>query len=257
MEQVQREDRQNYTPQQYFDYVKGKKQQATEEELQMVYDNCMILSYKYRVTGQTKGLQKLIFHIECLEKERELVKRGISTFVYRDDIEEYISNVADDAVVIIELRNYEREVPDDIVQKIEGVQEFFDEIYVVFTDYAGLARKKITTERRAKDPIVFGTFQNKESRVVVDRFYYLGDWEDEYCDLTLDKMVYKTKARKGVNIRQTIKTPKDLSELKKQLDNLQENKNGFRNGISTTILRTKKPNTLLHHIRILLGIWRW
>lgn len=232
-----------YTPQEYFDYVKGKKQQISDKALQQVYDNCMVLINKYKVTGQTKGLRKLIFHTECLEKERALVKLGITTFVYRDDIEEYISNVADDAVVIIELANYEREVPDEIVQTIAKVKDIFDEIYVVFTDYAGKTRKQVARERQAKDPIVFGAFLNEESRTVIDRFYYLGDWEDEYCNLTLDKMVNETKEKKGVDIEQTIKTPEDLAELKQQLDTLELNKNRFR------IIKAVKPKGFFQKVK--------
>ena len=33
-------------------------------------------------------MRKLMFHLECIEKEREIVKMGINTFIYRDDIEE-------------------------------------------------------------------------------------------------------------------------------------------------------------------------
>lgn len=50
----------------------------------------------------------------------------------------------------------------------------------------------------------------------VDRFYYLADWEDEYCDLTLDKMVNET-AKLGRNIVRTLQTPEDIDSLRKYL----------------------------------------
>ena len=103
------------TPSEYFDFVKGRKQTVTDEDLSKVYDNCLDLLNKYKVTGQIKGMKKLIFHLQCIEAEREIVKMGITTFIYRDDIEEYIDNVASDTVKIIELQNYEREIPDEIV----------------------------------------------------------------------------------------------------------------------------------------------
>ena len=74
---------------------------------------CYTLS-KYQTTGQTRGLKKLIFLAQCLEKETELIKLGVNTFVYRSDIEEYIDNVTKDVVKIIYLKNYEREIPDEI-----------------------------------------------------------------------------------------------------------------------------------------------
>ena len=215
------------TPQEYFEQVKERKHHITDEELIKVYDNCLELLNKYRITGQKKGIRKLLFHLECIEKEREIVKMGINTFIYRDDIEEYIDTVAKDTVKIIELENYEREIPDEIVDLIGRVKDKFDQLYVVFTDYTGKVARRVEKERRAKDPILFGTFQNLQSRTVIDRFYYLGDWEDEYCDLTLDKMVNETENAGKRNIVKTISTPSDIEELKEQLANLESHNDTF------------------------------
>ena len=215
------------SPSEYFEQVKERKNHITDEDLRKVYDNCLELLNKYKITGQKKGMKKLMFHLECIEKEREIVKMGINTFIYRDDIEEYIDNVAKDTVKIIELENYEREIPDEIVNLIAEVKDKFDQLYVVFTDYTGKVERQIKKERREKDPIVFGIFQNQANRTVIDRFYYLGDWEDEYCDLTLDKMVNETEKTGKRNIVKTISTPKDIEELKEQLNSLVEDNTRF------------------------------
>jgi hypothetical protein len=217
-----------YTPSEYFEYLKGKKQQITDEELKKVYDNVLFLINKYKTTGQTAGLRKLLFHIECIEKEREIIKSGIDTFVYRDDIEEFIDNISKDVVKIIELRNYEREIPDEIVGVLEEIKDKFDEFYVVFTDYTGKIEKQVEKTRRDKDPILFGVFKDENSRSISDRFYYIGDWEDEYCDLTLDKMVGEFEKEKGKNIQWEISTPEDLEELKHQLNSINQTNNAFK-----------------------------
>lgn len=215
------------SPQEYFDHVKTRKHHITDEQLLAVYDNCLDLLNKYRVTGQVQGMEKILFHLDCIDKEREIVKMGIDTFVYRDDIEYYIEEVASNVVKIIDLPNYEREIPDEIVSVIEKVKDKFDKLYVVFTDYTGRQERKVEEYRRQKDPILFGTFQNTKTRAIIDRFYYLGDWVDEYCDLTLDKMVNETKNAGRRNIVHTISTPKDIEELRNQLANLQKTQNGF------------------------------
>lgn len=239
------------SPFEYFEQVKERKNKITDRDLQRVYENCLELLNKYKITGQKKGMRKLMFHLECIEKEREIVKMGIDTFIYRDDIEEYIDNVANDIVKIIELENYEREIPDEIVELISKVKDKFDQLYVVFTDYTGKIEREVERERREKDPILFGTFQNQLNRTVIDRFYYLGDWEDEYCDLTLDKMVNEIKKVGKRNIVKTISTPKDIEELKLQLGSLRErddifiqtttapNKSWFSN-IKTVLMGKKK-----------------
>lgn len=226
------------TPQQYFEEIKDRKHHITDAELVKVYDNCLDLLNKYKITGQQKGMRKLMFHLECIEKEREIVKMGINTFIYRDDIEEYIDSVAKDTVKIIELENYEREIPDEIVEVVAAVKDKFDQLYVVFTDYTGKVERQVEKERREKDPILFGTFQNPSNRTVIDRFYYLGDWEDEYCDLTLDKMVNETEKAGKRNIVKTISTPKDIEELREQLSSLSEINGNFI--ISATEAKPKK-----------------
>lgn len=208
------------SPAEYFGAIKERKNHITDKDLQNVYDNCLELLNKYKVTGQVKGMRKLLFHLECIEKEREIVKAGIDTFVYRDDIEYYIDNVADDVVKIIDIESYEREIPDEIVDIIAKYGKLFDQLYIVFTDYTGEAERKVEEERRSKDPILFGVFQDNQSRTVIDRFYYLGDWIDEYCDLTLDKMVNESQNAGHRNITHTIKTPADIEELKSQLGQL-------------------------------------
>ena len=234
------------TPQEYFEQVKERKHNITDEELLKVYDNCLELLNKYKITGQKKGMRKLLFHLDCIEKEREIVKMGITTFIYRDDIEEYIDTVAKDTVKIIELENYEREIPDEIVEIIGNVKDKFDQLYIVFTDYAGIVERQVQKERRAKDPILFGTFQNQSSRTVIDRFYYLGDWEDEYCDLTLDKMVNETENAGKRNIVKTISTPADIEELKQQLGQLEARNDTF------TITTTPSKKSVFRNIKSFL-----
>lgn len=211
------------TPQEYFEAMKSKKQQVSETDLKRIYDNCLELANKYRITGQIRGLRKILFCMESIEKEFQLVEMGIQTFIYKDDIDFYIDYVArkreskTKPIKIIELERYEREIPDEIVAIVDKTKELFDQMYVVYTDYTDKEERKIAVENRLKDPILFGTFLNKDKKVCVDRFYYLGDWIDDYCDLTLDKMVNES-ARVGRNIVRTLKTPKDVKELREYID---------------------------------------
>lgn len=208
------------SPQQYFDKMKEMKNTIGIKDLKDIYNNCLELANKYRITGQIRGLRKILFCMESIEKEYELVNMGINTFVYKDDIDFYIDKVTDRTVrpiKIIELERYEREIPDEIVDVIDKTKELFDQMYIVYTDYSSKNERQIEAEKKDKDPILFGVFKDSDKKVCVDRFYYLGDWVDEYCDLTLDKMVNETK-KLGRNIIRTIETPKDVEQLRKYID---------------------------------------
>ena len=209
----------------YFNYLKKKKQSITDEDLKNLYNGYLSLVEKYSITGQKRVIEKLRFLADNIEKERQIVGLGINSFVYRDDVENYIDNIAKNVVKIIELENYPRDIPDHIVEVIAKTKDIFDKMYVVFTDYTGKVEREIEKERREKDPILFGTFQTpkQDSRlsgiILNDRFYFLGDWEDEYCDLTMDKFLKEI----GQEKLQKIGIPKNAEEIKEELNRLDDN----------------------------------
>jgi hypothetical protein len=125
-----------------------------------------------------------------------------------------------------------REIPDDLVDIVKAAREIFDEIYVVFTDYTGKVERKVEKERRDKDPILFGVFKNSSGGFVSDRFYFLGDWVDEYCDLTLDKMVAQYKKEKNESPTTTISIPNTIDELLDLMKSYEEDSNKERHHLS-------------------------
>lgn len=216
------EDLKEMTPYQYFQFVKSKVNEMNDENLNKLYSISSELLEKYKKTGQVKAAKKLAFHIKSILKEKEIIDLGITKFVYRDDIENYIDNIAKDVVKIIELKNYTREIPDELVETIEKTKDIFDEMYVLFTDYTGEVEKKVEKER---DPILFGSFIDRTVDEMSQRMYYIGDWVDEYCDLTLDKLVSQTNK----SIVKEISIPNDTNELINQLNKIQEfNNEEFR-----------------------------
>lgn len=232
---ISEDDEKMMNPYEYFQSVKEKVQQMDNEKLTNAYANALKLAETYNRTGQKKGLRKLLFHLESMIKERKVLDAGITKFVYRDDIEEYIENVAKKQVVILDIASYERAIPDEIVDALEKVKDLFDEFYIVCTDYTGKMSRQVQKERREKDPILFGVFLDRDRQAINERFYYIGDWVDEYCDLTLDKMVaemknyrQKTAENQGFDTDKnhilydisSAKIPENIEDLKMQLNGL-------------------------------------
>lgn len=208
------------SPYEYFKSVKEKVNQINNDDITKLYTISTELLEKYKKTGQIKSAKKLAFHIKSLLKEKEIIDLGITKFIYKEDIENYIDNVAKDVVKIIELKNYPREIPDELVETIEKTKNIFDEMYVLFTDYTKELVEEVNKER---DPILFGAFIDRKNDAMCQRLYYLGDWIDEYCDLTLDKLVSQTNKE----IVKEISIPDNKDELIDQLNKLQESdKNG-------------------------------
>ena len=58
---------------------------------------------------------------------------------------------------------------------------------------AGIMFLMVPRAKKEKDPILFGIFgkwnENGECILASNRMYVIGDWTDEYCDLTLGRML--------------------------------------------------------------------
>lgn len=199
----------------------------TAAGLSQLYENCLALLEEYQRSGQIAAQKKLLFHIDNITREKKLLDLGIDTFVYKSDVDDFIHMVDNKVVKIVELENYQRRIPEEIIQRIERCKGIFDKMYVVFTDYTKREERRVEAIKREKDPILFGTFQDTATRTVVERFYFIGDWTDEYCDLTLDKMVAVVKEKADRDIIKKFSTPESIRELSDQLNNLDESMNGL------------------------------
>ena len=217
-------------PSEYFDYLKSVGIHQTNENLDTLEGILSIELSRAKATGQTLMFKRLAFMASVLLKERELLSIGIDKYVMRSDIEKYVNAVENKTVKIIDIERYTRTIPDEIAEQLQALRErnIFDKFFVVFTDYTGEIERQVEKERRDKDPIVFGAFSQPigDGVDIHDRFYYIADWIDEYCDLTLSKMVDEM-AKKGVDIIHPVGL-KELSreEVKAYLHSLQEDSKG-------------------------------
>ena len=82
------ETKDTITPSQYFDNLKNAKQNITTDALKDSYQVFLNLAEKYVKLGQTESLKKLNFLADVLVKEEKLIELGVTTFVYKDVIEE-------------------------------------------------------------------------------------------------------------------------------------------------------------------------
>lgn len=211
---------QEMTPYEYFQNVKSRVQTMDKDNLTKMYTAAETLMQKYKVFGQTKAEKRLAFHVKTLLKESRLLDFGVDKFIYKDDILRFIDSISKKPVKIIEMSNYPREIPEEMIEIVQKTRGIFDDFFVLFTDYSeGELQKEVEKER---DPILFGGFCTKSRDIVSDRFYYLGDWEDEYCDLTLDKLIEQTSKE----IVKEIKIPENTEELIQQLSAYEEKNDG-------------------------------
>ncbi len=203
-------DPENLSPSIYFDYIKDLKQKVDREKYDRIIDNALSMLEKTKITGQTAAAKRIAHQVELCMKEIDAANKGFDIFVNRKDIERYIEKVEGKSIKVIELERYTRNIPDEIVDKVVEAKEIFDKIYIVFTDYTMETTKKVAKERRDKDPIMFGAFVDPDSDdssiYLEDRFFFIADWVEELCDLTLEQIVRDSNSN--------IKTYKTKTEFK-------------------------------------------
>lgn len=181
----------------YFNGVKTKSQKLADDKLVQELQYLPAQIEELIQLGQTGLAEKLKKNIVDLTKERILIANGFDTYVYRNDVTRYIELVKDKKVFICELEKFPRLIPESakkLLMKARSLNVFQD-FWVVYVDYTGDSDKVLTKEELAerkknRDPIIFGTFERPE-QAQIDKMYFICDWTDEYCDLTLDKMVKK------------------------------------------------------------------
>lgn len=220
----------------YFDYVKGMKQQTRSEEVRQMADVCMNLLKKFELLGQTEAAKKAKNAFDVMSKDLVLYEKGITTYVHIDDVTKYLKQIADHSVKLIELENYPREIPDDVVDKWLAVKDLFDAAYIVFTDYTEHTEdkntvaaaqgktsttKEINKKRKEKDPILFGVLKVDSGTKTLrnntyEKLYFIADWVDEYCDLTFDKLVEKMAKELNKEVSHEIKPITTKEEFKKE-----------------------------------------
>lgn len=183
----------------YFSQLKDKtiSIQYVEDESKKDFETLLEQASR---NHQTALVDKLTKEQTRIQREFKMLKIGIKTYISEPDIIK-LSRNAPRAIRLDWIKHFVRIIPVEFQSIIDGTFKecIFDNYVILHYDPKSKGSELTEAEKeKAKDPILFGVI--KESR----RLYYLGDWIDEYCDLTLDKLldiINEThKTRKLTNI---------------------------------------------------------
>ena len=218
------EKEETLTPAQYFEKIKSLSDTLNTGNFKTVVEIAKAKMNQFKMFGQTEAAKTLNNYITMYQKEIAIIEAGFNTYILKKDVEKYISKISQKAVYVCELADYPREIPEDVANKImpymtEKGCSIFDHIYIIFTDYTGEEAKQIDKKTREKDPIMFGAVE-KVRRWSGDielspRLYFIGDWTDEQCDLTFDKIIegYEANGISKDEIVHELKAPETSAEL--------------------------------------------
>lgn len=135
--------------------------------------------------GQTALQEELIRGLITNRYESVLYAEGCYYAVTEEQVAKFASQ-CEKGLKMTYLKNFARPIPNDVIDKIAKMNELevFDNYVVLYYDPDGTVYKETAYEEaKRRDPIIFGVIAGSK------KLYYVADWIDEYCDLTLDAFV--------------------------------------------------------------------
>ena len=207
---VQFQHKKGVSPGVYFRFVKSKM-----TKIQVAKLKTRVAPLRHLLDGAHKcGQQGLVEELErqlvTVFRYQEAAAAGFDKLIPKRYIDDFIHKVVDRTVAFTLLKEFPRPIPAANQTRIQFAKKvgFFDEMWILFNSPKDEKKLKTTAQKiREKDPIVFGRFLCDP-----DNYVYITDWSDEFCDITLDKLV--DVVGKDATFAVTPLTEADVKELR-------------------------------------------
>lgn len=204
-------------PRLYFKFVKSKIKETDLPVIQTRLLKVQKLLKNFEEMGQEAPFETLMVELFKLTKHAEAIGSGYTKVVEKSDIDRFMGmvNVDNRIVKYEDFTNFPRPVPKKNQKKILDAKKtgVFDSFKILFLDYSNENLKSTKQKIVEKDPIVFGVYKEDPSK-----HFFITDWVDEVCDLTLLQFVDKMKKEdKEYNLISEEKVDEDfLARIKEE-----------------------------------------
>ena len=211
---------------QFFSMVKASSKESVATYRDRVSDYLKSIHNAVTV-GQTALVEDLLRGLVTNKYESVLFAEGLYYVVNEQQMVSFVKQ-CEKGIKLEYVKNFTRPMPQDIVDKIAKINqlEVFDNYVVLYYDPDGKIYKETAKEEaKRKDPIIFGVIAGSE------KLYYVADWIDEYCDLTLEAFIDAIGVKKD-----ELHMDYDPSKVKKEDNSKEDTKKKKKNK------KTKKNN---------------
>jgi hypothetical protein len=172
-----------------------------------------------RELGQQALYERLSEMIAIAVREMEVAAVGCDKYVDLATVEKFRKVRKENGKPIVFFEPWEkfpRIPPPAVAELLKHLQSLslFDEYWVLYLDYARNEELKTNKERiKEKDPILFGKFSYQPNRL-----YFIIDWVDDFCDLTLDRFIDEVKLGHPLYMPEKVSmTYDDFERIKKEV----------------------------------------
>jgi len=229
------------SPKLFFSFVKSKLQKNEIKALKVRLAKLQTFTKDAFDVGQQSLYEEYAKAMAIAVRESEALVCGYDKWVMIKDIEKFMKITKESGgdsspVFFKKLEDFPRSIPYKTKNEVTAVKDkkIFDQLWVLYLDYTKTELKTNKEKIREKDPILFGQFAYQK-----DKYYYILDWVDEHCDLTLDKFIdtvstkdptFKMESIPEIDCEYVEKIKKEVAEREKRL--AETNSKNFRRNMS-------------------------
>lgn len=189
----------------FFELVKLTTKESAKDYIDRIQPYIIALK-KADTSGQTALADMLKAQIFTAKYESLLHAEGFNYKITEEQLVSFVKK-AEKGVRLDYIKNFTHNIPDEVLAKKYKADSLlvFDNYCILYYDpdtkAYKLTKEEEEKERQKKaDPILFGMIQGSHN------LYYIADWIDEYCDLTLDEFIRVSGLDKEqISIDETIK----------------------------------------------------
>lgn len=172
----------------FFRQIKGLSKEQSETYVNRLRGYIIALK-NTDMNGQTALKEKLLRDMVINKYESILYAKGLYYVITEDQVVDFIKKT-EKGVELTYVKNYLRVIPPEVTKLIVDLNDLliFDNYCILHYDpekksYAQTIEEQKKETQKRRDPILFGLIRGS------NKLYYIIDWVDEFCDLTLDKFV--------------------------------------------------------------------
>lgn len=201
--QLEKEQLYTFDAIQFFSYVKDMSKKNQEKYVKRVSEIISALKDAEDM-GQTALADALMSEMFRQKYESVLFANGMLHKISEKQLVVFV-NKTEKGVALDYIKNFSRPIPKEVrdAKKKADALQVFDNYVVLHFDPESKAYGKTAVEAKKErekkaDPILFGVINGRTD------LYYITDWVDEYCDLTLERFLEISKIdKKDISISET------------------------------------------------------
>ena len=169
----------------FFDNVKGLLKESVKTYISRI-EPYMIALKQAQEMGQTALVDKLTTDIFLHKYESILYAAGFYKKITEEQLVDFVKK-SEKGVQLCYVKNFIRPIPEGVIKIKQEADKLlvFDNYCILYYDkdtksFSKTEAEKEVERKKKADPILFGMIHGSRN------LYYIADWIDKYCDLTID-----------------------------------------------------------------------